>query len=45
MNNMKYRMGESRQRWLEKQLSVGFLVLSDRVRMEHKRFWLTLGLS
>ena len=40
-------MGESRQRWLEKQLSVGFLALSDRGRIKSKKSassWSELGL-
>ena len=44
MNNLEYRMGKSRQGWLEKQLSVGFLAPSDRGRIIQKNL-LTLGLS
>ena len=44
---MECGMGESRQRWLEKQLSVGFLALSDRGRITKQKSagsWSELGL-
>jgi hypothetical protein len=46
-DNKGYGMGKSRQRWREKQLSVGFLALSDRDRITNQKSagsWSELGL-